>query len=86
LIPREAAADESLPLILDGYPWYARRIGSTTYFYAPSGESAEELETGVFAALPITGFALIRHPDGSVNEHSREKLDAANLPYYTSSR
>lgn len=86
LIPREAAADESLPIILNGSTWYARRIGSTTYFYAPSGESAEGLEPGVFAALPITGFALIRHPDGSVNESVREKLDAANLPYYKSSR
>ena len=86
LNPREASADASQPTEIAGRMWYARRIGSTTYFYEPSGESAEGLEPGVFAALPVTGFALIRHPDGSVNEPVRDKLEAADLPYYTSNR
>jgi hypothetical protein len=84
LIPQEASADANQPTEIAGRVWYARRIGSTTYFYEPSGESAEGLEPGVFAALPITGFALIRHPDGSVNEPVRRKLEAADLPFYTS--
>ena len=86
LIPQEASADASQPTEIAGRRWYARRIGSTTYFYEPSGESVEGLESGVFAALPITGFALIRHPDGSVNEPVRQKLEGADLPYYTSDR
>lgn len=86
LIPQEAAADAGQPTEIARRIWYARRIGSTTYFYEPSGDSAEGLEPGVFAALPITGFALIQHPDGSVNEPIRQKLEAAVLPYYTSDR
>ena len=86
LIPQEASADAGQPTEIAERIWYARRIGSTTYFYEPSGESAEGLEPGVFAALPITGFALIQHPDGSVNEPVRDKLEAAGLPYFTSDR
>ncbi len=98
LIPREAAqtvieaADdearvqhaggESLPLCL-------REIGSTIYQYRPTGESADGLTPGLFAALPITGFALIRFQDGSVNERAKEKILAGlekreghALPFY----
>ncbi len=102
LIPREAAqtvieaADdedgeqhpgaESLPLCL-------REIGSTIYQYRPTGESADGLVPGLFAALPITGFALIRSHDGSVNEQARAKILAGleareqhALPFYESDR
>jgi hypothetical protein len=98
LIPREAAqtvieaADdaggeqhsgtESLPLCL-------REIGSTIYQYRPTGESADGLVPGLFAALPITGFALIRDRDGSVNERAKAKIMAGlekheghALPFY----
>jgi hypothetical protein len=98
LIPREAAqtvieaADdearvqhaggESLPLCL-------RELGSTIYQYRPTGESADGLAPGLFAALPITGFALIRFQDGSVNERAKEKILAGlekreghALPFY----
>ena len=98
LIPREAAQTvieaavveagtehsgvESLPLCL-------REIGSTIYQYRPTGESAEGLVPGLFAALPITGFALIRFQDGSVNERAKEKILAGlekreghALPFY----
>lgn len=86
LIPRDAAADADLPSVVAGHAWYARVVGSTTYFYEPSGETAEGLESGVFAALPITGFALIQHPDGSVDDQAKAKLDTSGLPYYTSDR
>jgi hypothetical protein len=102
LIPREAAqtvieaADdavgeqhsgtESLPLCL-------REIGSTIYQYRPTGESAEGLVPGLFAALPITGFALIRFQDGSVNEQAKAKILAGleareehALPFYETDR
>ena len=58
---------EPLPLCL-------REIGSTIYQYRPTGESADGLVPGLFAALPITGFALIRYHDGSVNDRAREKI------------
>lgn len=102
LIPREAAqtvievsADdagehdsgtEPLPLCLCA-------IGSTIYQYRPTGESADGLLPGLFAALPITGFALIRYHDGSVNERAREKIvaglgarESRALPFYETDR
>jgi hypothetical protein len=85
LIPREAAqtaidildsevgelspGTEQLPLCLRG-------IGSTIYQYRPTGESADGLVPGIFAVLPITGFALVRFQDGSVNERAKEKIMA----------
>ena len=83
LIPREAAqtvidvldsevgesrpGTERLPLCL-------RVIGSTIYQYRPTGESAEGLVPGIFAVLPITGIALIRYDDGTVNERAKKKM------------
>ena len=83
LIPREAAqtvidavdveagnqgfGTSALPLCL-------REIGSTIYQYRPTGESADGLLPGIFAVLPITGIALIRFQDGSVNERAKEKI------------
>ena len=97
LIPQEAAQtiialDEqqtetaSLPLCL-------RAVGSTVYQYHPTGESPAGLVPGIFAALPITGFALIRFADGSVNEKARAKVlagmesrDSQALPFYETDR
>jgi hypothetical protein len=103
LIPREAAQTvieaatdeearaqqsgaESLPLCL-------REIGSTIYQYRPTGESADGLVPGLFAALPITGFALVRFQDGSVNEQAKAKILAGleareehALPFYETDR
>ena len=83
LIPREAAqtvidiADDVVGEQLAGsepLPLCLREIGSTIYQYHPTGESADGLVPGIFAVLPITGFALIRYHDGSVNEQAREKI------------
>jgi hypothetical protein len=63
------AGAAALPLCL-------RQIGSTVYQFHPTGESADGLMPGVFAVLPITGFALIRFEDGSVNERAKEKIAA----------
>jgi hypothetical protein len=102
LIPREAAQTvieatddetgtqhagvEALPLCL-------REIGSTIYQYRPTGESANGLVPGLFAALPITGLALIRFQDGSVNEQAKAKIQAGleareqhALPFYETDR
>jgi hypothetical protein len=77
---------EALPLCL-------REIGSTIYQYRSTGESADGLVPGIFAALPITGFALIRYHDGSVNERAKEKILAGleahgshALPVYETDR
>ncbi len=77
---------ESLPLCL-------REIGSTIYQYRPTGEPADGLVPGLFAALPLTGFALIRYHDGSVNERAREKIlaglearESRALPFYETDR
>jgi len=77
---------EPLPLCL-------RAIGSTVYQYRPTGEPADGLVPGLFAALPITGLALIRFADGSVNEKAKQKVLAGReshgdhaLPWYESDR
>jgi hypothetical protein len=82
----QQAGAEALPLCL-------REIGSTIYQYRPTGESADGLVPGIFAALPITGFALIRYHDGSVNERAKEKILAGleahgshALPVYETDR
>jgi hypothetical protein len=46
------------------------------YQFYPTGESADGLVPGVFAVLPITGFALVRFQDGSVNERAKERIMA----------
>src|SRR5260221_3513703 len=52
LIPKEAATEV---LELEGEsPICLRRVGSTVYQYWPTVESAEGLQPGLFAALPIT--------------------------------
>jgi hypothetical protein len=56
------------------FPLCLRQVGSTVYQYHPTGESADGLIPGIFAVLPITGFALIRYQDGSVNERAKEKI------------
>lgn len=92
LIPQNAA---ETVITLDGEerPLCLRRIGSTTYQYQPTGESADGLVPGLFAALPITGFALIRFADGIVNEKAKQKIlsgmevhGTRALPFYESDR
>ncbi len=90
LIPREAAqtvieasdteAGEQHAGVAE-LPLCLREIGSTIYQYRPTGESQDGLIPGIFAALPITGFALIRYHDGSVNERAREKILAGLETY-----
>lgn len=82
LIPRDAALDPHDPLHIDGRPYYYRTIGSTDYYFSPTGEDASGLVPGIFAALPITGFALIQRADGTVNEQAEKKLRQAHLPSY----
>jgi hypothetical protein len=107
LIPQEAAQTvmtehtpddvESEDSAETGYqsarPLCLRTIGSTVYQYHPTGESAEGLASGIFAALPITGVALIRFADGSVNERARANVEAGlaahgeqALPWYEGDR
>jgi hypothetical protein len=67
-------------------PMCLRKIASTIYQYRPSGESADGLQPGLFAALPITGFALVQYDDGSVNESAKAKLQQADLNFYETNR
>ncbi len=84
VIPQEAATEV---LELEGEPPIClREIGSTIYQYRPTGESAEGLQPGLFAALPITGFALIQYDDGTVNESAKAKLQQAGLNFYETDR
>jgi hypothetical protein len=75
---------------LGGRTWHARRIGSTEYVYSPTGESAAGLEPGIFGAFPITGFALVKRVDGSVDSRTAARLDRlwqdADIPYYHADR
>jgi hypothetical protein len=84
VIPQEAATEvldleEESPICL-------RKVGSTVYQYRPTGESAEGLQPGLFAALPISGFALIQYEDGTVNESVKAKLQRAGLNFYETDR
>jgi hypothetical protein len=67
-------------------PFCLRKVGSTIYQYRPTGESAEGLQPGLFAALPITGFALVQYDDGTVNESAKAKLQQAGLNFYETDR
>ncbi|HLJ34446.1 MAG TPA: hypothetical protein VKU38_12365 [Ktedonobacteraceae bacterium] len=74
-------------------PLCLRATGSTIYQYRPTGESEDGLAPGLFAILPITGFALIRFADGSVNERAKEKVLAGleshgeyAIPFYENDR
>ncbi len=102
LIPREAAqtvidvAEEEAGERHPGtapLPLCLREIGSTIYQYRPTGESADGLVPGLFAALPITGFALIRYHDGSVDDRAKAKIlagleahESHALPFYETDR
>ena len=80
LIPEEAAT--AVLEREDERPFCLRQIGSTIYQFHPTEEPVEGLEPGLFAALPITGFALIRYEDGTVNERAKAKLEQAEIPFY----
>jgi hypothetical protein len=75
---------------LGGRTWYARRIGSTEYVYAPTGDSAAGLEPGIFGAFPITGFALVTRSDGCVDPRVAARLERlwqdADIPHYHADR
>jgi hypothetical protein len=103
LIPQEAAMmvveaaeeepNQQQPASAASPPLCLRAVGSTIYQYRPSGEAADGLVPGIFATLPITGFALIRYQDGSVNERAKERLLAGQaargsfaLPHYETDR
>ncbi len=94
LIPEDAAQTViQLEGVGDERPLCLRAIGSTTYQYRPSGEEPSGLVAGLFAALPITGFALIRFNDGTVNEKAKRNilqgLEAHGthaVPFYESDR
>lgn len=101
LIPQEAAQTVIRELDFGGesgdgseaFPLCLREIGSAIYQYRPTSESADGLIPGLFATLPITGFALIRYQDGSVNAKAKEKMLAGMerhegnaIPFYESDR
>ena len=70
--------------------WYVRRIGSTEYVHAPTGESTADLEPGIFGAFPITGFALVKRADGGVDPGAAARLERlwqdADIPHYHADR
>jgi hypothetical protein len=72
ILPKDEAIETferpgDLPLCL-------RRIGSTTYHYAPTGEPVTGWKPGFILGLPISNIALIQYADGSVNERAKKKL------------
>jgi len=87
LIPIEVAQNAAEPG--EAAPFCLREIGSTIYSYRPTGESADGLRPGIFAALAITGIALNQLSDGAVNEKAKAKIEEAQqkngamaLPFY----
>jgi hypothetical protein len=55
---------------------------SFRYSYTPTGESAAGLVPGIFGLFPITGLALIKREDGSVNREAERRIQLAGLNYY----
>jgi len=91
LIP-ESEASLVLPQP-NGPPLCHLEVGSTLVTYRPTGESEAGLSPGIFAVLPITGIALIKFDDGSVNEKAKAKIAKAReqngdlaLPHYESDK
>jgi hypothetical protein len=85
LIP--AAAGDYVMDEDDGRPLHTRTLASTTYAYTPTGEDRHaRFEPGIFAALPLHGFALIRHRDGTTDERRAGKLDASGMPWYAADK
>jgi hypothetical protein len=70
----------------DGRPVYIRTHAQVSYSYEPSDEDRSGLKPGIFAALPISGFAAIRHSDGTIDEDLEEHLTESGFRYYTSDK
>lgn len=88
-IPMDTSNEQST----EGEPLHLRTIGSTVYPFNPSGESADGWAEGFILCLPLTGIALVRRDDGSVNERAKEKVLAGvekhgqqALPFYETDR
>jgi hypothetical protein len=84
LIPEEAGENitpdgEDLVMCL-------RSFASTTYMYHPTGEDASGLAPGIFAILPLHGFALIKDSDGAVNKRAKMVLEEHEIPFYESDK
>jgi hypothetical protein len=76
--------------MLGGRSWYTRHIGSVAYLYPPTGESDAGLEPGIFGAFPITGFALVKRADGTVDGRAQARLErlrqTTDMPYFHADR
>jgi hypothetical protein len=59
-----------------------REMPSFRYSYTPSGESVAGLTPGIFGIFPLTGVALIKREDGTVNEEAEGRIQKAGLNYY----
>jgi hypothetical protein len=78
-----SAAKEIEPNVAGNLPLCRRKVGATTiYSYFPTGEDASGLEPGIFAALPLTRFALVQTPQGDVHQGVKTLLEKAGIPFY----
>jgi hypothetical protein len=85
LVPTKAG--ELVGRLDDGRALYTRTHASTTYTYEPTGEDLHaRFEPGIFAALPLHGFALVRNRDGSLDERRASKLEASGMPWYAADK
>lgn len=81
LVP--ARVGELVAVEADGRALYMRTHASTVYSYYPTGEElAARFEPGIFAALPLHGFALVKRADGTTDERRAKKLDDSGMPWY----
>lgn len=85
LIPQDGG--NHIPL--EGQEAALRSIGSTIYPFWPSGEDVKGWGEGFILNVPLTGIALIRREDGTVNEqakgkvlHGAQKHGEQALPFY----
>jgi len=69
-----------------GLRLYMRRHAEVSYLYMTGStpEPADGLREGIFAALPLSGFAIITDADGSTDEGLEEHVTESGFKYYTS--
>lgn len=92
LIPADAGTPDPRGRTRADLPAHVRQFASTTYTYYPTDEKLDgdslfqsypgKLEPGIFAVLPLHGFAIVKDQDGSTDQKKRAKMDASGMPYY----
>jgi hypothetical protein len=85
LVPAEAG--QPVPGLTRGdLVAHSRSFAATSYLYYPSGEEAAGLEPGIFAVLPLHGFAIVKDAEGNVDARKEEKARRSGFEWYAADK